>query len=76
MWETGARQVAEAQEQGQALEALDRLERHRVGPVREMHAAGCRRALRALVLQQVSGRGRQRWSTATRVQPCRVDAFT
>ena len=37
MWETGARQVAEAQEQGQAL---DRLEHHRVGPVREMHAAG------------------------------------
>ena len=55
MWETGARQVAEAQEQGQALEALDRLERHRVGPVREMHAAGCRRALRALALQQVMG---------------------
>lgn len=52
MWETGARQVAEAQEWGQAL---DRLERHRVGPVREMHAAGCRRALRALVLQQVMG---------------------
>ena len=52
MWETGARQVAEAQEQGQAL---DRLERRRVGPVREMHAAGCRRALRALVLQQVMG---------------------
>ena len=52
MWETGARQVAEAQEQGQAL---DRLERDRVGPVREMHAAGCRRALRALVLQQVMG---------------------
>ena len=52
MWETGARQVAEAQEQGQAL---DRLERHRVGPVREMHAAGCRRALRALALQQVMG---------------------
>ena len=48
----GARQVAEAQEQGQALEALDRLERHRVGPVRERHAAGCRRAL---VLQQVMG---------------------
>ena len=52
MWETGARQVAEAQEWGQAL---DRLERHRVGPVREMHAAGCRRALRALVLQQAMG---------------------
>ena len=52
MWETGARQVAEAQEWGQAL---DRLERHRVGPVREMHAAGCRHALRALVLQQVMG---------------------
>ena len=52
MRETGARQVAEAQEQGQAL---DRLECHRVGPVREMHAAGCRRALRALVLQQVMG---------------------
>ena len=52
MWETGARQVAEAQEQGQAL---DRLERHRVGPVREMHAAGCHRALRALALQQVMG---------------------
>ena len=52
MWETGARQVAEAQEQGQAL---DRLERHRVGPVREMHAAGCCRALRALVLQQAMG---------------------
>ena len=52
MWETGARQVAEAQEWGQAL---DRLERHRVGPVREMHAAGCRRALRALVLQRVMG---------------------
>ena len=52
MWETGARQVAEAQEWGQAL---DRLECHRVGPVREMHAAGCRRALRALVLQQVMG---------------------
>ena len=52
MWETGARQVAEAQEWGQAL---DRLERHRVGPVREMHAAGCHRALRALVLQQVMG---------------------
>ena len=52
MWETGARQVAEAQEWGQAL---DRLERHRVGPVREMHAAGCRRALRALALQQVMG---------------------
>ena len=52
MWETGARQVAEAQEWGQAL---DRLEHHRVGPVREMHAAGCRRALRALVLQQVMG---------------------
>ena len=52
MWETGARQVAEAQEQGQAL---DRLERHRVGLVREMHAAGCRHALRALVLQQVMG---------------------
>ena len=52
MWETGARQVAEAQEWRQAL---DRLERHRVGPVREMHAAGCRRALRALVLQQVMG---------------------
>ena len=52
MWETGARQVAEAQEQGQAL---DRLERHRVGPVREMHAAGCRHALRALVLQQAMG---------------------
>ena len=52
MWETGARQVAEAQEQGQAL---DRLERHRVGPVREMHAAGCRRALRALVWQRVMG---------------------
>ena len=47
----GARQVAEAQEQGQAL---DRLERHRVGPVREMHTAGCR-PLRALVLQQVMG---------------------
>ena len=55
MWETGARQVAEAQEQGQALEALDRLERHQVGPVRERHAAGCRRALRALALQQVMG---------------------
>ena len=55
MWETGARQVAEAQEQGQALEALDRLERHRVGPVRERHAAGCRHALRALALQQVMG---------------------
>ena len=55
MWETGARQVAEAQEQGQALEALDRLERHRVGPVREMHAAGCHRALRALEFQQVMG---------------------
>ena len=52
MWETGARQVAEAQEWGQAL---DRLERHGVGPVREMHAAGCRRALRALALQQVMG---------------------
>ena len=56
MWETGARQVAEVQEQGQAL---DRLERRRVGPrvgpVREMHAAGCRRALRALALQQVMG---------------------
>ena len=52
MWETGARQVAEAQEWGQAL---DRLERHRVGPVREMHAAGCCRALRALVLQQAMG---------------------
>ena len=52
MWETGGRQVAEAQEQGKAL---DQLERHRVGPVREMHAAGCRRALRALVLQQVMG---------------------
>ena len=52
MWETGARQVAEAQEWGQAL---DRLERHRVGPVRERHAAGCRRALRALVLQQAMG---------------------
>ena len=52
MWETGARQVAEAQEQGQAL---DRLERHRVGPVREMHAVVCRHALRALVLQQVMG---------------------
>ena len=52
MWETGVRQVAEAQEWGQAL---DRLERHRVGPVREMHAAGCRRALRALALQQVMG---------------------
>ena len=50
----GARQVAEAQEWGQALEALDRLEHHRVGLVREMHA-GCRRALRALVLQQVMG---------------------
>ena len=48
----GARQVAEAQEWGQAL---DRLERHRVGPVRERHAAGCRRALRALALQQVMG---------------------
>ena len=55
MRETGARQVAEAQEWGQALEALDRLEHHRVGPVREMHAAGCRHALRALVLQQVMG---------------------
>ena len=55
MWETGARQVAEAQEQGQALEALDRLERHRVGPVREMHAAGRHRALRALVWQRVMG---------------------
>ena len=52
MWETGARQVAEAQEQGQAL---DRLECHRVGPVRERHAAGCHRALRALVLQQAMG---------------------
>ena len=52
MWETGARQVAEAQERGQAL---DRLERHRVGPVRERHTAGCRHALRALVLQQVMG---------------------
>ena len=52
MWETGARQVAEAQEWGQAL---DRLERHQVGPVREMHAAGCRRALRALVWQRVMG---------------------
>ena len=52
MWETGARQVAQAQEWGQAL---DRLERQRVGPVREMHAAGCRRALRALALQQVMG---------------------
>ena len=52
MWETGARQVAEAHEQGQAL---DRLERLRVGPVREMHAAGCRRALRALAFQQVMG---------------------
>ena len=52
MWETGARQVAEAQEWGQAL---DRLERRRVGPVREMHAAGCHRALRALVWQRVMG---------------------
>ena len=52
MWETGARQVAEAQEWGQAL---DRLERRRVGPVREMHAAGCHCALRALVWQQVMG---------------------
>ena len=55
MWETGARQVAEVQERGQALEALDRLDCHRVGPVREMHAAGCCRALRALVLQQAMG---------------------
>ena len=52
MGDGGARQVAEAQEWGQAL---DRLDRHRVGPVREMHAAGCRRALRTLVLQQVMG---------------------
>ena len=51
----GARQVAEAQEWGQALEVLDQLDRQQVGPVREMHAAGCRRALRALVLQQVMG---------------------
>ena len=54
MRETGARQVAEAQEQGQALEALDR-QRQRVGRVREMHAVGCRRALRALAFQQVMG---------------------
>ena len=52
MWEMGARQVAEVQEWGQAL---DRLERRRVGPVREMHAAGCHRALRALAFQQVMG---------------------
>ena len=55
MWETGARQVAGAQEWGQALEALDQLDHHRVGPVREMHAAGCRRTLRALAFQQVMG---------------------
>ena len=53
MWETGARQVAEAQEQGQALEALDRLDRRQVGPVRERHAVGCHRVLRALALQRV-----------------------
>ena len=50
MWETGARQVAEAQERGLALDQLER-----VGPVREMHAVGCHRALRALALQQVMG---------------------